>query len=101
MSNRAGKREREARNRSKRGAYSITRDGATRTSLKLGRKKGFALSRSRLTTYRWGDMAAVPVADAERRGESDRRVSSVVVPGVHIAGHSWEPGRWGEPRDLP
>ena len=75
MSNRAGKREREARNRHKRGSvYAlIGRDWVT---LKLGSKK--------MTSYFWGDLrsvrngvAAVPVDD---RGTSGK--SGVEIPGT-------------------
>lgn len=81
MSNRAGKREREARNRHKRGYTSgVSRTGAVLRPLKLGRKKmrafgssstlavGFAVYGGSLPCHtRRADMAAVPVADAESR----------------------------------
>lgn len=73
MGNRTGKREREARSRSKRGwSFADAPDGTVLRPLKLGRKKRWAFSRStRFAQYRskcFGfSLAAVPVAEAERR----------------------------------
>ena len=85
MSNRTGKREREARSRTKRGhTYGVLRNGTILPALKLGRKKRIAWSVSnrcdvqfsasctahpRDSVLEWWkrDMAAVPVAEAERR----------------------------------
>lgn len=83
MSNRAGKHEREARNRRRRGWYYATGpNGAVLRPLKLGRKKSRAFSVStriaeRFTLFVHGmderpswDMVAVPVTEAERRMDS-------------------------------
>jgi len=84
VSNRTGKREREARSQRKRGwTYGSSRNGTTLPALKLGRKKRWRFHRStRLDPcfsvsgqdlryvrekYKIG-MAAVPVAETERRG---------------------------------
>lgn len=81
MSNRTGKREREARNRHKRGYLSgVTQTGTAVRPLKLGRKKRAAFYRSLHLDVRssldapelwlhWSrkDMTAVPVAEPERR----------------------------------
>ena len=84
MACRTGKREREARNRSKRGyVYAELQGGTVVLPLKLGRKKARAFGRS----TRWSGpglfcygstkipewaMTAVPVADAERRAGGDQ-----------------------------
>ena len=83
MTNRAGKSEREARNRSKRGlTYGTLRDGTLLKALKLGRRKGYRLVNStrldcnftvhglprRYVEAKYVDaMPAVQVADAERQ----------------------------------
>ena len=77
MSNRVGKREREARRRHKRGWTYGSRTGAVLQPLKLGRRK---MRRLAASTQRLGssficygmklpkDMTAVPVANPESRG---------------------------------
>jgi hypothetical protein len=71
MSNRAGKREREARNRPKRGLIWKsdwqTPGGPPVSAVKLGLKKslaGFEGSKRAASTLREKRMAAVPVADS-------------------------------------
>jgi len=75
MTNRTGKREREARNRERRG-LSYKSSGVTRAvlqPLKLGRKKRMAFSAStrfegfNVTCINFRRLAAVPVAEPERR----------------------------------
>jgi len=68
MSNRAGKREREARNRHKRGSTSAL-IGGDWVTLKLGRKKSASYYWGRLRPVRKG-MAAVPVDDRGTSGKS-------------------------------
>ena len=78
MANRTGKREREARNRPKRGfTFGYVPDGARLTALMLCRKKRLAFSRStRFVGFKCFGfslqlvMAAVPVAEAERQGQT-------------------------------
>jgi hypothetical protein len=83
MSNRTGKREREAGIRKKRRGYTSgrTRTGAVLRPLKLGRRKrdsfrnrpdiGLSFVGGPLWTHVLReDTAALPVADAERRGVS-------------------------------
>ncbi|MFQ5443004.1 MAG: hypothetical protein ACE5EK_00155 [Nitrospinales bacterium] len=62
MSNRKGKREREAGNRHKRGSAS-TLNGAEWITLKLGRKK--------LSTFFRKTLGAIPVADSRKGFKSD------------------------------
>jgi hypothetical protein len=85
MSNRTGKREREARSnrvRDRRGYSSATsRTGATLQARKLGRKKSLAFARATFARFGgmglrcsggplWLHMPAIPVAEPERRGRS-------------------------------
>lgn len=84
MTNRTGKREREARNRHKRCRATLPIDGVVRT-LKLGRKKDRSLSRSdspALGFPRTHDYLspahglapwAVPVADSRKPVKTDER----------------------------
>jgi hypothetical protein len=85
MTNRTGKREREARSRRKRGwSYraSGVRTGTSLQALKLGSKKRAAMSAStRFGALNWHvlgalDMPAVPVAEAERQGKSDEELET-------------------------
>lgn len=91
MSNRTGKREREARSRRKvRWTYAY-RLGTVLQPLKLGHKKRHAFGvSSRFESYNckvYGfDLPAVPVADAERHGKSDEGAGDVSQP--------VNPGRW-------
>ena len=65
MSNRAGKREREARRRHKRPKVSfLPQTGAEWVTLKLGRKKDLAFWVRTLSARPRRGMAAVPVADS-------------------------------------
>ena len=78
MSNRAGKREREAGNRHKRGTLStafLTRNGREWQTVKLGRKKIGAVLRSSMPGFRQleRDMAAVPVDD-QGNADQNRRM---------------------------
>lgn len=86
--NRAGKREREARNRHKRCMATLQIDGEWQT-LKLGRKKNRALMRSdssKLGSFRVSDYSspshnvaswAVPVADSRKSAKKDEGDANV------------------------
>ncbi len=97
MSNRTGKREREARNRHKRGYLSgVSQTGTAVRPLKLGRKKRMAFHRSLHLDVgssldapelwlHWSrkDMAAVPVAEAESRMVEPKEPDRLAVNSFH------------------
>lgn len=81
MSNRTGRREREARSRPKRGTVSwCPQGGADWVTLKLGHKKMGALFAARFSARSGRKSAGVPVGDSRTPLETDVEIPASTEP---------------------